>query len=103
MVATPRHSIVRADHIEAALWLIVDSKGGVRMTRGHPDLGRDERAVALTLKLPTALWKVPSLQATVTVDAPPVPAPVIDVQAASDALSSALGVDIDLIVRQPPE
>ena len=96
-----QHSIVRDDHIEASLWLIVRKDGYARMTRGHPELGRDERAVALTLKLPTALWKVPSLQATLTIDAPPVPAPIIDVRAASDALSGVLGVDIDLRVREP--
>lgn len=98
-----RYSRVKDGYVEASLYLICDSVGNVGITRGPPDLGRDQRAVALTLKLPTALWKVPSLQATLTIEAPPVPAPLIDVRAASEALSGVLGVDIDLVVRDHDE
>lgn len=91
-------SVRRGDQIEYALHLIFDVDGGVRMMRGAPSLSRGERSLALTVKLPVALFVTPQLCATVTVDGSDPPVPVIDVTAAREALRSALGVDIDLRV-----
>jgi len=82
-----------------AMWLIFAKDGSVRMTRTSPGLDRDERAVALEAKLPLALWATPSLSATLTVEADA--APAINLDIATDALRSALGVDVDLRVVQP--
>ena len=94
-------SHVKDGYLHASLWLIVDRNGTVRMTRGEPDLNRNERAVAVTLKLPVSLWSTPRLTATLTVDNPAPGEATVDVQAANSALKEALGVDIDLIVRAP--
>ena len=94
-------SIRRADHWELSFWLIFDSSGGVRVTRGQPDLGRNERGMAMSVKLPFALFRVPSLQATMTIEAPEPIVPPIDLTAAAEALKSALGVDIDVRINDP--
>lgn len=98
-----RHSVVRSDQIEAALFLIFKANGDVRMTRGQPDLSRDERALALTAKIPVALFRTPTLQATLTIDTPETPAPTIDVHAASEALRGVVGCDVDVVVRELSE
>jgi hypothetical protein len=95
-----KHSSVTNDVLTAKLWLIFRRDGTVRMTRNEPDLSRDERAVALTAKLPLALFRVPLLTAVLTVDTPEFPPQLIDIAAAGEALKSALGVDIDVRVRE---
>lgn len=95
-----RHTFTRADTLEYGLWLIFDSEGGARMTRGVPSVDRNERAVSLTVTLPKALFRTPSLSARLTIDAPDQPLPSIDVRAAQEALRTALGVDIDLRVNE---
>lgn len=95
-----RETIIRDYTMEAALWLIFNRDGSVRMTRGRPDCSRDERALALTVKLPLVLFATPTLSATLTIDDPGVPAQQIDVAAASEALRGALGCDIDVVVRE---
>lgn len=99
-----RYSIVRGDRIECSLWLIFDAKGNVRMSRGQPALAIGERGVALTVMLPTALFKVPSLSARLTVEAPdPSAVPQIDVTAAEQALRSVVGCDVSITVNQGDE
>ena len=85
------------------LWLIFSDTGEVRMTRREPSrLARDERALFLEATLPLSLWATPALSARLTVEAPGTPATVkLDLAAASEALKGALGVDIDLQVREP--
>jgi len=78
-------------------WLIFDKSGDVRMTRRPPSLDRNERAVSMDARLPLALWATPTLSAQLVVNADA--APAINMEIATDALKSALGVDIDLRVR----
>ena len=89
-------SLKRADHWECSLWLTFDSEGGVRSTRGQPVLGRNERAMSLTIKVPFALFSTPTLRATMTIEAPEPVAPPIDLTAAAEALKGALGFDFDV-------
>lgn len=96
-----RHTFDRGDHLEISLWLVLSRDGSVRCTRASPDLSRDERALSLTLKAPKALWAVPQLRATLTIEAPDPDVPPIDLTAANAALKEALGVDIDLRVNGP--
>ncbi len=91
----------RADHWEVSFWLIFDSAGGVRSTRGEPQLGRAERAMSMTVKVPHSLFNVPSLRATIDIQSVEPSVPPIDLTAAADALKGALGVDIDLRVNVP--
>lgn len=86
-----------------SLWLIFHRDGTVRITRGQPDCDRNERALALTAKIPVAIFRTPTLSATLTISDPGPTAQQIDVAAASEALSGALGCDIDLVVREPIE
>lgn len=93
-------SIVRHDHIEYSLWLIFDDKGGVRLSRLRAGLNRNERAVALTVKLPTSIFKVPELKVTLTVPAGANDIPPINIEAATEALRAAVGCDIDVKVAE---
>ena len=62
----------------------------------EPKLARTERAMYVEVLLPKALWQTPSLRATVSIEDPGVMPVKIDVQAASDALKTAIGLDVDL-------
>lgn len=95
-----QYSVVRADTIECSLWLAFTASGDVRMSRGQPALGIGERAVSLTIMLPTALFKIPQLSARLTIDAPdPSTVPQIDVRAAEAALRSVVGCDVSITVN----
>jgi len=98
-MAGPRYSHRSGDCMVYGMYLVFDADGGARMTRSAPDLARNERAVSLEVRLPLALFRALSLRATLTVDAPDQRAS-IDVTAAQDALRGALGVDIDLQIRE---
>jgi hypothetical protein len=88
-------------HIEFAIWLTFDYFGSVRVTKQEPDLGRNERAMFMTVKLPKALFTIPSLRANVTVDDQG--APSLDVTAIADAVKLATGLDIDVRIAPPSE
>lgn len=82
--------------------LVFGDDGQMRMSRTEPGLARNERAMACNITLPKALWKTPSLKATIVI--PDTGAPLeltAKVDAAAEALRGALGVDIDLQVVPP--
>jgi hypothetical protein len=89
--------------VKFPMWLIFSSNGDVRVTRREPrTLSRDERALFLEATLPLSLWETPVLRASLNVaEAEPGASARIDLTAASEALRGALGVDIDLQVREP--
>lgn len=89
-------SIMRHDHIEYCFWLTFYADGAMRFTRTRPALGRTERSMRCVATLPKSLFSTPTLSATITVDDAGAAAMAVDVRAASDALSLALGVDVDL-------
>ncbi len=93
-----RFSSVTRDRIEYSFWLIFDDVGGMRLSRGEPSCGRAERAMQVTATLPKALFATPRLSATIAVGGE-VPETTIDIAAASEALRGALGVDIDMVIR----
>ena len=94
-----QYSIIRGDEIEYSFWLVFDSSGGVRMSRGKPTVSRDERSVRLTAALPTSLFKTPELAARITVPGQPCEPIQIDIELAREALKAALGVDVDIQIR----
>jgi len=98
-----QHSINRGSNWDVAFWLVFDSTGGVRLTRGVPSLSRNERGMAMTVKLPHTLFKTPSLRATMTIEAPEPVVPPIDLTAAAEALKQSLGVDVDIRLQEPAE
>lgn len=94
-------SVIRTDHIEYGFWLTFYADGAMRFTRTRPTLGRTERSMRCSATLPKSLFTTPTLSATITVDDAGATAMTVDVRAASDALSLALGVDVDLRVSGP--
>jgi hypothetical protein len=102
-VSRQQHSVRREDHWNISFWLIFDNLGGVRLTRGEPQLDRFERAMAMVVNVPYALFKTPSLRASLTIAAPEPVIPPIDLTAAAEALKQSLGCDIDVRVVQPEE
>lgn len=94
-----RHSSIRATEIEYTLNLVFDDKGGCRMTRGPGGLAMNERAVALTVSLPRALFRTPSLSAKLTIDAPDQPPPTIDLHAVEAAVRGVIGADVRISVE----
>lgn len=97
---TKRFSTVLRDKIEYSFWLVFDDAGGMRLARGEPQCGRAERAMSVSATLPRALFATPRLSATIAVSSE-VPTTTIDISAASEALRAVLGVDIDMVIREP--
>jgi hypothetical protein len=86
------------ENVVYPLWLVFDRDGSVRMVRREPSLDRNERAMALSVRLPHSLWSTPSLSATITLaEGETAPSFNIDIEAASEALRSALGVDVHVV------
>lgn len=83
------------------LWLVFDYFGKTRITKGEPDLGRNERAIFMRFTLPKSLFTIPTLRANVTVDDQG--APALDVKAIGEAVKLATGLDIDVRVHAPEE
>jgi hypothetical protein len=54
--------------------LIVDAKGGMRLTRAEGQLNPGERSVAVTLKVPRAVFRTPTLRAVITMPETSMPA-----------------------------
>jgi hypothetical protein len=94
-----------ATQLQFDFWLIFDRDGALRLVRGMPDsLDRNERAMAMVATLPKSLWRTPSLRATIIFPEGSAPAEIkIDVAAISEAVKGALGVDVDVRVREPDE
>ena len=93
-------SNVKFDKIEYSFWLVFDDTGGVRMTRGHPQIGRKERRLKMSAVLPQSLFKEPELQAKISVPDQNIEPMAIDIEAVKSALETVIGVDIELIVKK---
>lgn len=80
-----------------------------RVAKSMPGLKRDEIAVALTIELPSALFKKPQLTASIVVPESSVTGPVIDstvVDNIRSVISRQLGVDLKIAVvdcTTPPD
>lgn len=83
--------------------IIFDDAGGIRQTRGDPDLTRGERAMTINLEVPKAIFRTPALRAFLTVADPGNPEPKIDLGVTAAALRAATGIDFDLRVIGEPE
>ena len=70
----------------------------MRFSRSQPDIARGERGMACNATLPRSLFKTPELRASINIPDTGAPVLQIDTEAASEALKSAIGVDIDLRV-----
>lgn len=90
------YSDVRRDEITYHGWLVIDSKGGMRLTRADPSLSKNERGVKVDLKVPASIFKTPSLGVKIDIADPDGPA--IMASAVSDAASAIRGRGIEVHV-----
>lgn len=94
-MSTP-HSYVGRDQISYTGHLVVDEKGGMRLTRAAPSLDRGERAVQVKLNIPRSIFKTPSLAVNIDISDPDGPA--ILAEAVSEAASAIRGRGIEVHV-----
>ena len=76
----------------------------MRVTTKKPKLSPRERAISVTLDLPDSLWDEPQLEATITVPADKVSAPIIDANVMDniqEVISQQLGVSLEISVVEP--
>jgi hypothetical protein len=89
-------------HWRFIFWLVFSKNGHIRQTIREPDVSRDERKMQMQVDLPKSLWSSPALKASVLVtEDNNEPSFTFDLQAAGDALRSALGVDVDIQIVPP--
>lgn len=91
---SPRYSQITPKEIIYDFWLVFDESGGLRLSRGKPALGRNERGMALSATLPRSLFATPTLRAKISVEDNGETAVNLDL--AAETLREALGVDIDI-------
>lgn len=95
-----RASTIHRDSIDYSLQLVFDNAGGVRLTRMQGKLAANERALQLSVKLPTAVFSRPNFVARIEVPAHEISIPPVDITALSSALRDQFGADILLTVQQ---
>lgn len=90
------NSPFKSDELHYSAWLVADSAGGLKMTRGEPTTGRGEIAVQLTVKVPKALFRKPLLKAVVTV--PPMSGVSEEsaIRAVADVIQQGCGYMVDV-------
>ncbi len=93
-----RYTTDTGKHLNFGFWLVFGVNGEMRLTRQRPAVTRTERAMAMEAMLPKALFHTPELRGQIVIADPAGQPPLIDVAAATEALRTALGVDIDLTV-----
>lgn len=92
-----RQTYSTGDNLVFPFWLIFSRSGDIRLTRKEPSIASSERAVEMFATLPLSLWSTPMIRASITVQHDPSTTnTVIDLNAAADALKSAIGVDVDM-------
>lgn len=97
---TSRHSMLYGDTIEYSGWLIIDSQGGMKLSRPPPRLAAGERALSLVVKVPKTLFKTPSLKATITIppDTSPPEISAETVAGIENALKIGTGMEFSVTV-----
>lgn len=99
---TNRHSVITGTTIEYSGHLIVDGKGGMKLSRSQPGLAPGERAIKLTVKVPRAIFKTPALVASIEVPQDTSP-PVINAETLGqieNALSMGVGLKVSVTVGE---
>lgn len=78
-------------------WLVVDSTGGMRLTRQKTGIGTNERRCKLKVTVPQAVFLTPELSASVVFTGEPQEVCVSEMEAkVQDALEAA---DLEVIVH----
>lgn len=84
-------------------WLVFDKSGPMKMTRTQPKLSRTKRAVFMEVVLPNAIFETPSLRAKIDVADAGTPPMTFNLNAITDAVKQAVGLDIEMRVVTPDE
>ena len=90
--------LIYRDTLEISFHLAFTAEGALRLSTRLPSLGRDERSIAMTLKVPMVLFKTPTLSATVNIRSDDAPTIEINTEAAAAALSQLFGANVDVRV-----
>jgi hypothetical protein len=65
-----RHYTIYRDRIEYTGWLVVDARGGMRLTRGPTKCEPGERKVQLTVTVPQTVFNTPEMSVKVNFGGP---------------------------------
>lgn len=84
-------------------WLAFVPGSTPKLTKNEPYTGASSRAMQMKIILPTSLFKTPSLTATVNVSEEQAETFAIDATAVAEALQSAIGAEVSVIVNMPDE
>lgn len=94
---------MHSDTMIVSVYLAVDSSGGTRISVNPPALKPNEIKVALNLKIPKAIFKKPSLEATLEIPEGAgmgVITPKIQ-QQIKDAVYQSVGMELSVRVKEP--
>lgn len=78
-------------------YLIANSRGGIKTTKSKPDLNWNEVAISCNLELPDALFKKPSMEATIIIPDEAALPQIITAETANnikEAIEQAAGINV---------
>ncbi len=87
-------------------YLVVSKSGTVRAVKNKPNLGFDEIAIYHNLELPDALFKKPTLEATIMIPEYAALPQIIEadvVENVKDAIANATGLEVRISLESPSE
>lgn len=82
-------------------WLVLDERGGLRLTRKEGRLAPGERAIKLAVEVPRSIFRTPQLKATVTIPKDQSPEELVaKTQGLADQLGAGLGMTVTVIAPE---
>ena len=84
-------------------WLILEDRGGMRLTRKEANLAIGERALYISVVVPRSIFRVPALKATITIPSN-MAAPIISTETVvgiEEALKVGTGMSFSVTVENP--
>jgi hypothetical protein len=84
--------------------LIIDERGGMRITRSPAAMSTSERSIQLVLTIPKAVFRRPQLIAQITIDDADARSEIVAKVAAQakDVLREAMGLDLTIVEEPKP-
>lgn len=89
-----------ATAVEITRWLAL-SEDGARMTTGYPSLEPNERAMAITIRVPRSIFRIPQLKAEVEIGETPAAELEAKVRGLADQLAAGTGLQITVTGPKP--
>lgn len=101
--ARPRHSIIRSDQIEYGAWLVIDARGGLRVTRDKPATRADERRIAINVTVPRSIFETPDLRINVMLSGNAAEPNALEIKKAVSKAVEGYGLEVRLGAPEPEE